>query len=96
MWGLGNALNNKRKIRGLEHCEFTCDVRVGSCFVNGVYVRKFLQCLQITDNLAVPVNPRPAAILKLFISVVVGVILIECFDLGGGGMQGQVDVCERE
>jgi hypothetical protein len=72
-----------------------CDVRVGGCFIDGVHIRKLLQRLQITDNLAIPVNPGFTACPELLVAMVVGVILIEGFDLGGGCVQCQVDVRER-
>ena len=73
-----------------------CDVRVRSSFINSVYIRKLLQCFQIADNLAVPVNPRFAPFPERVIPIAVGVILVEGLDLGGSSMECQVDLGERE
>lgn len=56
-------------------------------FVDGVHVRKFLQCLQVADDLAVPVDPRFTALPELLVAVVVGVVLVESFNLGGGNVE---------
>ena len=65
---------------------------MGGCFINGVHIRKLLQRLQITDNLTIPVNPGSTVCSELLVAMVVRVMLIEGFDLGGGGVECQVDV----
>jgi len=67
---------------------------MGCCFINAVHIRKLLQRLQIADNLTIPVNPRFTVCSEVLAAMVVGVILIEGFDLGGGGVECQVDVRE--
>lgn len=71
-------------------------VLVRSCFIDSVHIRKLLQCLQIADSLAIPVNPRFAAFLRLFIPMVVGVMLVKSLDLRGSSVERHVDVCERK
>lgn len=68
---------------------------MGGCLIYGVHIRKLLQLLQITDDLTIPINPGFAVRSELLVAMVVGVILIEGFDLGGGGVERQVDVRER-
>jgi len=60
---------------------------MGGCFIYGVHIRKFLQRLQITDNLTIPINPGFTVCSELLVAMVVGVILIEGFDLGGGSVE---------
>lgn len=74
-------------ISRLDYSTLACNVRISGCFIDSVYVRKLLQCLQVADNLTVPVNPRFATFPEILIPVMVRVILIECFDLGGCGME---------
>ena len=62
-------------------------VHMGGCFIDGVHIRKLLQRLQIADNLTIPINPGFTVCTKLLVAMVVGVILIKGFDLGGGSVE---------
>ena len=85
--GSGERAELRGMFRLLKRNAWARDIRVRGCFVNGVYIRELLQCLQIADNLTVPVNPRFAVFPELLVPVVVSVILVEGFDLGGGGVK---------
>lgn len=65
-------------------------------FIDSVHIRESLQRLQVADNLTVPVDPRTATFPEVIVSVMVGIVLIECFDPGGSCVKRQVDVCESE
>ena len=78
---------SKETIKQLGYSTKARDVRVRSCLVNSVYIHKPLQCLQIADNLAVPVNPRFAPFPERPIAIAVGVVLVEGLNFGGGSME---------